>query len=218
MNRLRSTPLKVGQKLIVPRPKMIAAKAADSADTGESGGDEEEQADGRIGEQQDKEDPGVNIGNWNSPDERNLFIRVVKTFLGVPYRYGGSTLKGIDCSAFVKRVYEIVDINLPRTAREQSQFGKWVKKNELEEGDLVFFKTRRINDHVGIYIGNNEFVHLSSRSREAKVDNLEEPYFNKRFIRGVRVKELKKTSGTQARLQEPPIGSMDNLTALPERI
>jgi cell wall-associated NlpC family hydrolase len=66
-----------------------------------------------------------------------------------------------------------------------------VEKNELEEGDLVFFRTRRASGtHVGIYIGNNQFVHASSLQREVKIDNLDTPYYNKRFLRGVRVKEF----------------------------
>ncbi|MGB9630061.1 MAG: C40 family peptidase, partial [Thermodesulfobacteriota bacterium] len=112
-------------------------------------------------------------------------------FLGVPYRLGGSTLKGIDCSAFVRKIYQIFNVDLPRTAREQIFFGKRVRKEELEEGDLVFFKTHRANGtHVGIYVGNNEFVHASSWSKEVKIDSLETPYFNKRFLQGVRIKEL----------------------------
>ena len=104
-------------------------------------------------------------------------------------------MKGIDCSAFVKRIYAIFNTHLPRTTGEQSQIGKKVEKDELEEGDLVFFKTRRSNNgHVGIYIGNNEFVHASRLNKEVKVDNLDTPYFNKRFLKGVRVKELEQES------------------------
>ena len=199
MNRLKSNSLKVGRALIVPK---VRDNTTDS-DQDLSEDDDavsENSAESEIKEEQRKQNSCQSIGRWSSPDERNLFIRVVKTFLGVPYRYGGSTLRGIDCSAFVKRVYEIVDISLPRTAREQSQVGKWVKKDELEDGDLVFFRTRRVNDHVGIYIGGNQFVHLSSRNREAKIDNLDEPYFQKRFIRGVRVKELNKKDNSSQQL------------------
>jgi cell wall-associated NlpC family hydrolase len=65
----------------------------------------------------------------------------------------------------------------------------------LEEGDLIFFKTRWANNaHVGIYIGNNEFVHASYRGKEVRVDNLDTPYFNQRFINGVRIIELEKES------------------------
>ncbi len=119
-------------------------------------------------------------------------MRVVKTFLGVPYKLGGSTLRGIDCSAFVKKIYEIFNVDLPRTAREQLSVGKKIEKEQLEEGDLVFFKRRGNSAHVGIYIGDNQFIHASSRNKEVKIDHLDLPYFNGRFLRGVRVKELEK--------------------------
>lgn len=141
------------------------------------------------------------LGKWKDPDERSLFIKVVKSFLGVPYKLGGNTVRGIDCSAFVKKVYEIFDVNLPRTAREQSLIGKKVDRDSLQEGDLVFFKTRR--DHVGIYVGNNQFVHLSYSSRQAKVDNLDSQYFSHRFLRGVRVKELGGVPINQAKNELP---------------
>jgi peptidoglycan endopeptidase LytE len=196
MNRLRSNTLKVGRKLIIPKKAPVHP--------GEGDPDEEFSAE-TAGVAADEPEANSNpaIGKWSSPHERNLFVRVVKTFLGVPYRYGGTSLKGLDCSAFVKRVYEIVDVSLPRTAREQSQAGKWIKRADLQDGDLVFFRTRRVNDHVGIYIGNNQFVHLSSKNKEAKINHLDEPYFQKRFVRGVRVKELKPDSapGRQAALE-----------------
>ncbi len=137
----------------------------------------------------------ASLGKWSGEEERGLFLRVVKTFLGVPYRLGGSTLRGIDCSALVKKIYEIFNISLPRTAREQLQSGKRVGMDELEEGDLVFFNTRRVNNaHVGIYIGNGEFVHASSSTHQVKVDHLSTPYFSKRFLGGVRVKEWERDS------------------------
>jgi len=137
------------------------------------------------------------LGKWNSPNERRIFVRVVKGFLGTPYRWGGSTVRGIDCSAFVAKVYQFFDVQLPRTAREQSRMGVRIAKNELQEGDLVFFNTRRAFGHVGIYIGNNEFIHASSSrsSGNVRIDNLDKPYYNKRFIKAVRVKGMgKKTN------------------------
>ncbi len=184
MNRLHSATLKVGQSLALPKTGMREEEE-------ESGDSEESTREGLADGNRDKQEAPEPLGKWNNPEERNLFVRVVKTFLGAPYRLGGSTLKGIDCSAFVKKIYEIFDIHLPRTAREQFHIGKKIEKNELEEGDLVFFKTQRSNNaHVGIYIGNNEFVHASNRKREVKVDNLDAPYFNKHFLKGVRLKEL----------------------------
>ena len=110
-------------------------------------------------------------------------------FLGAPYRLGGSSVKGIDCSAFVKKIYQFFNIDLPRTAFEQAHTGLGVARSELVEGDLLFFNTRRKLGHVGIYIGNNEFVHASSRKRGVRVDNLDTPYYNKRFVKAVRLKE-----------------------------
>jgi hypothetical protein len=136
----------------------------------------------------------TSLGQWTNPEERSLFVRVVKTFLGVPYKLGGSTLKGIDCSALVKKIYEIFNIQLPRTAWEQLSIGKKVEKDQLKEGDLVFFKRQGNHAHVGIYIGDNQFVHASSSNREVKIDYLNTPYYSKRFFKGVRVKELERES------------------------
>ena len=190
MNGLQSTALKIGQKLLLRKQRMEMDEEVEEL------GDAEEvtevtQAEGERGE----EVASNSLGKWSNTEERNLFVRVVKNFLGVPYRLGGSTLKGIDCSAFVKKIYEIFNVQLPRTAWEQFLFGRKVEKNQLEEGDLVFFKTRRANNgHVGIYIGDNQFIHASSRNKEVKVDNLDTPYFHQRFLRGVRVKELERES------------------------
>jgi peptidoglycan endopeptidase LytE len=189
-NGLKSTPLKIGQKLLLRKQRMEMDEEVEEL------GDAEEVTE-VIQAEGEREEQGASnsLEKWSNTEERNLFIRVVKNFLGVPYRLGGSTLKGIDCSAFVKKIYEIFNVQLPRTVREQFLFGRKVEENELEEGDLVFFKTRRANNaHVGIYIGDNQFVHASSRNREVKVDNLRTPYFNQRFLRGVRVKELERES------------------------
>lgn len=132
------------------------------------------------------------MGKWRSPDERRLFIKVAMAFLGAPYRWGGVNLRGIDCSAFVQKIYELFGISLPRTAYEQAQVGVQVAKNKLTLGDLVFFNTeRRSLGHVGIYIGNGKFVHASSvGSRVVKIDGLDEPYYNKHFATARRLKGL----------------------------
>ena len=190
INQLQTNKLAAGQTLILSVSK---SRTEDPEELG----DAEDQPENSSGVEEEAKEVAVEpaSGGWKSPEERSLFVRVVKTFLGVPYRLGGATLKGIDCSAFVKRIYEIFNTQLPRTTWEQFRIGKKVGKGDLEEGDLVFFKvpTRRANNrHVGIYIGNNEFVHASSRNREVRVDSLEAPYFSKRFINGIRVKELQR--------------------------
>lgn len=188
LNQLRTDVLKAGQRLVLLKQQDTRTEEVEEL------GDAEEVKESQQaqGENQTVPEP---LGKWRDPEERSLFLRVVKTFLGVPYRLGGSTLKGLDCSAFVKRVFEIFNVQLPRTAREQLRIGKKVGRGELEEGDVIFFKTRRANNaHVGIYIGNNEFVHASYRSKEVRVDNLDTPYFNQRFINGMRIIELERES------------------------
>jgi peptidoglycan endopeptidase LytE len=189
INGLHTSALKIGQILYLRKGETRLDEKAEEL------GDEEEISglSGREGEKAESV-PSTPLGKWNTPEERSLLVRVVKTFLGVPYKLGGSTLKGIDCSAFVKRIYEVFNIQLPRTTREQFSIGKKVQKSQLEEGDLVFFKERGNRAHVGIYVGDNQFVHASSYSREVKIDYLDTPYYSKRFLRGVRVKELERES------------------------
>jgi LysM repeat protein len=189
MNGLQTSTLKIDQVLLLPKDESRLDEETEEL------GDREEiagasQTEGEKGESV----ASATLGKWSNPEERNLFVRVVKTFLGVPYKLGGSTLRGIDCSAFVKKIYEIFNIELPRTTREQFSVGKKVEKDQLEEGDLVFFKRRGNSAHVGIYIGDNQFVHASSYNRQVKIDYLDTPYYSKRFLRGVRVKELERES------------------------
>jgi peptidoglycan endopeptidase LytE len=188
-NGLKTSILKTGQVLLLPKDESrFNEEAKESEDGEEMAG--ALQAEGGEGEPV----APTFLGKWSNPEERSLFVRVVKTFLGVPYKLGGSTLKGIDCSAFVKKIYEIFNIQLPRTAREQLSIGKKVEKDQLQEGDLVFFKRQGNNAHVGIYIGDNQFVHASSSNREVKIDYLNAPYYNNHFLKGVRVKELERES------------------------
>lgn len=184
INLLHTSTLKIGQILTLPKEESrldaLAEEPVDGEEILGSSEREEESAASAV------------LGRWSNLEERSLLVRVVKTFLGVPYKLGGSTLKGIDCSALVKKIYEVFNIQLPRTTREQFSVGKKVEKNQLEEGDLVFFRESGNRAHVGIYVGENQFVHASSYSREVKIDYLDTPYYSKRFLRGVRVKELER--------------------------
>ena len=204
-NGLVKDTIRDGQILVIPTPSSIRqpkqallvqrSVSEEGVEREEAGNREEGAGFSPTDQGKGEETRQESLTKWSSSEERNLFVRVVKNFLGVPYRLGGSTLKGIDCSAFVKKIYEIFNTTLPRTVREQFQIGKAIGKEELQEGDLVFFNTRRASiSHVGIYIGNNEFVHASSQDKQVKVDSLERPYFSKRFLRGVRVKELESDS------------------------
>jgi len=105
----------------------------------------------------------------------------------VPYRIGGTGMNGIDCSAFVKGITtEAFSINLPRTSREQADFSSTISKEELREGDLVFFNTGGGISHVGMYLSNNKFVHAST-SMGVVISDLNETYWNKRFVKAGRI-------------------------------
>jgi cell wall-associated NlpC family hydrolase len=121
-----------------------------------------------------------NFSHNNLRDKLTLFA---KKMLNIPYKFGGNSILGIDCSAYVKKVYGFLGMDLPRTAREQFNEGEAIDKEELSIGDLVFFRTyASFPSHVGIYLGNNLFIHASSRGKKVKVDSLDTPYFVKRFI------------------------------------
>ncbi len=112
-------------------------------------------------------------------------------FLSTPYRFGGTSRRGIDCSSFVQQVFREVDIDLPRSAREQFRVGTEIDRDDLQPGDLVFFRTyARFPSHVGIYLGDNKMIHASSRSRRVVVTSLDLPYYRKRFIGAKRISLL----------------------------
>ncbi len=112
-------------------------------------------------------------------------LRLTKTalrYLGVPYMWGGESLSGVDCSGFVQAVFHHNGIELPRTADAQYEVGRRVSQSRLQPGDLVFFQTYAEGaSHVGIYLGEGQFVHASS-SNGVRVDSLSESYYSSRFI------------------------------------
>jgi len=113
----------------------------------------------------------------------------VGAYLDASYKYGGDEANAIDCSGFVKAVFEeVYDIKLPRKAAEMFRLGSKVGKGSLATGDLIFFSTagwRSIN-HVGIYLSDNKFVHSSS-SQGVTISSLEEEYWKRRYRGGRRL-------------------------------
>lgn len=101
-----------------------------------------------------------------------------KQYLKAPYLYGGTSIEyGIDCSAYTRFVFSKLGINLPRTSAAQYQLGSKVAKSDLQEGDLVFFNTTgRGVSHVGIYIGNGQFISATTSSG-VKIDSINDPYY-----------------------------------------
>lgn len=129
-----------------------------------------------------------------SKDEIKL-IKEAKSWIGTKYKYGGHSREGTDCSGFVLQVYKAVyDLKLPRSSKEQYTFCKKISKNKMRVGDLVFFATGKSKDvvsHVGIYIGNNEFIHASS-SKGVVISNLDQNYYVRTFVSAGKVERKKK--------------------------
>ncbi len=159
-------------------------------------GNEKGKAEGKGQEEREgRKEPaqGSVKGNeyWIDERDRQVLARVAKAFLGLQYTRGGASINGMDCSAFVQKVFRIINVDLPRTTREQFQVGYAVAQEALRIGDLVFFRRgeARRPGHVGIYIGDGQFIHTSLRKGEVEVNLLENRYFARRFLGGKRIGE-----------------------------
>lgn len=120
-------------------------------------------------------------------DVKSRLMDQYASWKGVRYRLGGSTRKGIDCSAFVQRTFrEQFGLELPRSTSEQQETGKSISRAQLRTGDLVLFRAGSTGRHVGIYLGNNQFVHASTSSG-VTISSMDEPYWKKRYNEARRV-------------------------------
>ena len=129
----------------------------------------------------------------STSSERDLILMEIIKYLNTPYKYGGNSLKGIDCSAFTQSVFKNTNLyDLNRSAREQFKQGIHIdNRDDLKFGDLVFFNTRRRvkPGHVGIYIGDNLFAHASSKLG-VTISSLDYDYYSKRFMGARRLDTL----------------------------
>ena len=116
-------------------------------------------------------------------------IATAKSYLGTRYRMGGTTRKSIDCSGFTQAVLKKHKVNLPRTASQQASVGRHVDKKNLKRGDLVFFKGtyKRGISHVGIYLGNDRFIHASSGAKKVTISKLSKAYYKSHYAGARRV-------------------------------
>ncbi|MBX3007547.1 MAG: C40 family peptidase [Melioribacteraceae bacterium] len=138
----------------------------------------------------------ANYKNYINPDipqsfREEVLLEIIR-YIDTPYKYGGNSEDGIDCSGFTKNVFSsAVNIELPRSAREQYQVGDKVEQEDLEFGDLVFFNTtkRSFPGHVGLYIGDNQFIH-ASRKLGVTISSFDEAYYSKRFVGARRIEML----------------------------
>ncbi|HFB2598987.1 TPA: C40 family peptidase [Neisseria gonorrhoeae] len=113
--------------------------------------------------------------------------------LGIAYRYGGTSVStGFDCSGFMQHIFKrAMGINLPRTSAEQARMGAPVARSELQPGDMVFFRTlggSRIS-HVGLYIGNNRFIHAPRTGKNIEITSLSHKYWSGKYAFARRVKK-----------------------------
>jgi cell wall-associated NlpC family hydrolase len=129
----------------------------------------------------------------NATAEAQKVIQVARSYIGTPYKYGGTTRRGIDCSGLLCTTFQAIDITLPRPSYEQAEYGQEVRLRDVRPGDLVFFsekKSRNKVSHAGMVTAVNGpedviFIHAST-SRGVIEDNLYKEYYQKIFVKAVR--------------------------------
>lgn len=138
------------------------------------------------------EQPTATFATTSSNNSTSLvssLIAKAKNFIGLPYRFGGtSPVSGFDCSGFMQYVYKQNGVDLPRTSQAMASSGRSVARGELKAGDMVFFRTEgsRIS-HVGMYIGDNQFIHAPRTGRSIEITSLNSGYWSKTFATARRV-------------------------------
>lgn len=124
--------------------------------------------------------PPARSGAYGSTSD---VINSAKRAIGTPYRSGGSNESGYDCSGFVLAIYkQSRGVSLPRTAEQQAAATQKISHADLKAGDLVFFNTlHRSHSHVGIYVGDNQFIHSPSSGSSVRIEDMRQTYWSKRF-------------------------------------
>ena len=145
--------------------------------------DEMTTVDGSV---QDNPRPAITHRRKSLSSRGGSIVQTAHRFIGTPYLWAGTSAAGFDCSGFVMKVFSLNGVNIRRMADEQYYSGTKVKREDLVAGDLVFFTTYGPGvTHVGIYIGDDKFIHSSSR-RGVTISSLNESYYKGRFIGGCR--------------------------------
>ena len=120
----------------------------------------------------------------STTQQRNLIISSAFNTIGSPYRYGGTSYDGFDCSGLTRHAYKAAGISIPRTAAQQrDQSTRISSYSRILPGDLIFFKTGRKTDHVGIFVGNGQFIHASTGKKRVVQSKLDTPYWRRSFVK-----------------------------------
>lgn len=130
-------------------------------------------------------------GFFDTQNVQQSVVSAAFNYLNTPYKWGGNNYKtGFDCSGLVMAIYrQVANTSLPRTTAMQAEATTKINRNDLEPGDLVFFNTagNRRYSHVGIYVGDNKFIHAPRTGAQVRIDNINNNYWNKRFTGARRV-------------------------------
>ncbi len=114
---------------------------------------------------------------------RETVVSIAARFIGTPYRYGGDSPQGFDCSGLVFYSFERMGLKVPRTAADQRKAAERVRRDDLEPGDLVFFRSSKGRvDHVGIYAGEGRFIHAPNSGSVVSYAYLDDPYYRSHFV------------------------------------
>jgi cell wall-associated NlpC family hydrolase len=123
-----------------------------------------------------------------TPQQSPGVVSLAREYLGTPYRYGGASSKGMDCSGLVVKVFSRAGYQMPRTSASQYRVGERIERAQLVPGDLVFFVNNNGNvNHVGIYAGDDRFIHASTGKRVVRFDSLNTKYFRTRYAGARRI-------------------------------
>jgi cell wall-associated NlpC family hydrolase len=194
-NGLKGSKIKAGQTLIIPTSEIASSKKDTLRNSGVTASRNEEAAARHLSQLREQD----LISNEDSSSPRLQLVEAGFKMIGIRYRRsGGSETTGFDCSGLVKNLFSKFNIELPRTSREQYKQGEKIDRDRLEPGDLVFFSSGGSNPtHVGVYVGNDKFLHAARKARKVIVSDLNKIWYTMRYLGARRVADLEE-NGTDS--------------------